>query len=328
MSNQGGGPQGPPEQPGGQPHQSGGQPWNTGGQPTGPNTGPTMPNPQESYYSRYSAQSGEGIDVPKPGGGPGGTGSRGKTLIALAVVLAVVVAAVAVFALTRGNDSSQTAGSSTGGRTPDRAPVTATTWTNPTQAAGGRALQAGWQSMSGSTFVSGQYDVPTAGWTLGEPGDIRGYADSNGKPLITARAPSGYAEGFCAADKKSDSAWVGLVKIGKRDPSDAGPDVTQRFADAIALKKDGTKAPMGKLSAAKQIKVNQGALPALEYTVTIQVGDPDKCDKPGAQYEVRTATYSASGESAMLVVIRRLGVAKELPAADADKIIGTLRPQS
>ncbi|WP_265443319.1 hypothetical protein [Flexivirga meconopsidis] len=318
MSNQGDG--GGPRYPDG----PGAQPWNTGGQPTGPNTGPTMSNPQESYYDRYSERSGEGIQLPRPDGPSG----RGKTLIALAVALAVIVAGGAVFALTRGGDSTSTDAASSGGQTPDRAPVTATTWTNPTKAAGGRALQPGWQSINGSSFVNGQYDVPVAGWKLGESGDRRGYADYNGKPVITALAPATYGDGYCAADKSEFTAWTGLVKIGKRDPSDAGPDVAQRFADAIAQKKDGSKAPMGKVSAGEQIKINQGALAALHYTITTEGGDPSKCDKAGTKFEVNSVSYSTGGESGQLVLIRRLGGPKELSAADVDKIIGTFRPQN
>ncbi|WP_265443321.1 hypothetical protein [Flexivirga meconopsidis] len=294
----------------------------SGDQPTGPNTGPTMSNPQDSYYNRYSQSSGEGVTTPQPQK-PGG---RGKLLIGLATVLAVIVAGVAIFAFTRGGGSDTAAASKSA--SVDNAPVTATTWTNPTKAAGGRALQPGWQSQTASTYANGQFDVPTQDWKLKEASYVFGFANPKDyKDMITAAAPAMYGVGFCSAKKDQESAWVGLRNVGKRDPSDAGPEIAQKFADLIAMKKDGSKAPQGKISAGKQIKVNQGTLPALEYTITTEIGDPNDCGK-GKKYEIRTVTYSTAGESAQLVTLRLLGVSKELPAADLDKIIATFRPAS
>ncbi|NNG37965.1 hypothetical protein HJ588_01570 [Flexivirga sp. ID2601S] len=294
----------------------------SGDQPTGPNTGPTMANPQDSYYNRYSQASGEGVSAPqqpKPGRG------RGKIVAGLAAALAVVIAAAAIFAVSRGGSDDDAAARRSA--SVDTAPVTATTWTNPTQAAGARALQPGWQSQTASTYANGQFDVPAEGWKLASSDTYSGYANPETNTTITAVAPARYGEGFCAAKKDQEAAWVALMNIGKRDPTDAGPDIAQRFADTLAAKKDGTKAPQGKLSPAKQVKVNQGTLPALEYTITTDIGDPNACGK-GKKYEIRTVTFSTGGESAQLVTFRLLGVSKELPAADLDKIIATFRPAS
>ncbi|MFC6704139.1 hypothetical protein [Flexivirga alba] len=318
---------------GGQQQWAGGQqPWATGGQDgqppswstgqTGPNVGPTMNNPQSSYYDRFSEASGEGLKVPQGGGG----GGRGKVLIGLAAALVLIVAAVAIFAFTRGDSSPKNAvGSSSTSALP---PVQATTWVNPTLAVGARALKAGWQSQQADD-PRGVYDVPkTADWKLESSDTLFGYADpKSGKPLVISKAPALYGVGFCSADKKDDSGWLGLVNVGKRDPSDAGPDVAQKFADAIAKKKDGSKAKEGQLSAAKQIKVNQGTIPALQYTITTATGDPDGCDK-GKQYEVRTVTFSSGGKSYQLVSVRMLDGPKTLSADTVDEIVTTFRPSN
>ncbi|HWC24900.1 MAG TPA: hypothetical protein VG502_21585 [Flexivirga sp.] len=318
---------------GGQQQWTGGQPpWASGGQgaqppswstgQTGPNVGPTMNNQQSSYYDRFSEASGEGLKVPQGGGG----GGRGKVLIGLAAALVVIVAAVAIFAFTRGDDSPTEAGGSSS--TSALPPVRATTWTNPTLAVGARALKAGWQSQQ-ATDGRGVYDVPkTADWKLESSDTLFGYADpKSGKPLVVSKAPAQYGVGYCAAKKTAESAWVGLMNVGKRDPSDAGPDVAQRFADAIAQKKDGSKAKQGKLSAAKQIKVNQGTIPALEYTITTAVGDPDSCDK-GKTYEIRTVTFSSGGRSYQMVSVRVTDGPKTLPTKTLDEVFTTFRPSN
>ena len=318
-----------------QPWSGGQQPWSSGGQPqapswstgeTGPNVGPTMNNPQSSYYDRFSQASGEGVVVPPKDGGNGG--GRGKVLIGVAAALVVVIAAVAIFALTRNNGKTPTPAASSAA-TSSLPPVSATTWVNPTLAAGQRALEAGWQAQSADD-KRGVFDVPdNKDWTLESKDTFFGYADNSGKPLVISKAPARFDVGYCSAKKTAESAWIGLTNVGKRDPSDAGPDVAQQFADAIALKKDGSHAKEGKLSAAKQIKVNQGTVPALEYTITTPVGQPDACDK-GKTYEVRTVTFQAAGKSYQLISIRVLDArnGKTLPAKLLDQIIGTFRPNS
>ncbi|MBB2892950.1 hypothetical protein [Flexivirga oryzae] len=329
----------PPQQGntgGQQPWTGGQQPWSSGGQPaqppswstgeTGPNVGPTMNNPQSSYYDRFSQASGEGVVVPPKGSGTGG--GRGKILIGIAAALVLVIAAVAIYAFTRNSDKTPTPAASSP-VTSSLPPVTATTWVNPTLAAGQRALKSGWQAQSASD-PRGVFDVPeNKDWTLESKDTLFGYADSSGKPLVVAKAPARYGVGFCSAKKTAESAWLGLVNVGKRDPADAGPDLAQRFADAISLKKDGSHAKQGKMSAAKQVKVNQDTIPALEYTITTAVGDPDGCDK-GHDYEIRTVTFQAGGKSYQLVAIRELDApgGKTLSTKVLDEIITTFRPSS
>ncbi|WP_148043194.1 hypothetical protein [Flexivirga caeni] len=320
------------EQPwtGGQP-----QPWTTGGQEpqppswstgeTGPNVGPTMGNPQSSYYDQFSAASGEGVVVPSKGGGGGG--GRGKVLIGAAAALVVVIAAVAIFALTRGDNSPKKAAATPS--TSSLPPVTATTWVNPTVAAGQRALKPGWQAQQADDN-RGIFDVPkNSEWTLSASDTLFGYDDNKGNPLVVTKAPAQFAVGFCPSAKTDQTAWLGLVNVGKRDPSDAGPDVAQRTADAIALKNNGSKAKESPMSPAKQIKVDQGTIPALEYTITTAVGTPNACEK-GKQYEVRTVTFSAGGKSYQLVSVRLLGApaGKELSASLLDEIFTTFRPSN
>lgn len=329
------GPQQQPPWTGGEQPWTGQPPWSSGGQPaqppswsigeTGPNSGPTTNNPQSSYYDRFSQASGEGVVLPPKGGNGGG---RGKILIGIAAALVVVIAAVVVFAVTRTNDKVPTP-AATSAATSSPPPVTATTWLNPTLAAGQRALTSGWQAQSADD-KRGVFDVPeNKDWTLDSKDTLFGYADNDGKPLVISKAPARFHVGFCSAKKTMESAWLGLMNVGKRDASDAGPDIAQKFADAIALKSDDSQATEGKLSAAKQIKVNQGTIPALEYTITTAVGQPNSCEK-GKSYEVRTVTFAASGKSYQLVSIRLLGApkGKELTAALLDQIIATFRPGS
>ncbi|MGN6414507.1 hypothetical protein [Flexivirga sp.] len=282
-----------------------------------------MNNPQSSYYDRFSAASGEGVKVPQQGGGGGG---RGKVLFGLAAALVLIVAAVAIFAFTRGDDSPKQAAGS--GSTSALPPVKATTWVNPTLGVGARPLKAGWQAQQ-ATDGRGAFDVPKSDdWTLDSTDTLRGYGDpKTGKTLVIAKAPAAFAEGYCAQKKTADIAWLGLVNIGKRDPSDAGPDVAQKFADALAIKEDGSHAQEGKLSDPKQIKVNQGTIPALEYTITTPVGAPDECDK-GKHYEVRTVTFSSGGKSYQLVAVRITDGPKQLSTETLEEIISTFRPSN
>lgn len=313
-----------------QPWSTGGQqPWATGGQQppswstgeTGPNVGPTMNNPQSAYYDRFSAASGEGVVVP---GGDGNKGGRGKVLIGLAAALVVVIAAVAVYALTRGGNSPTKAGGTSTSQLP---PVTATTWVNPTQAGGARALQPGWVSMIGDQAMHGQYDIPdTKDWKLGTRDYAIAYMDKSGTYLAAASAVSQYGIGFCPAKKTYESAWVGMRGAGTSDPTTIGADQAQKFADGIAASMSNKPGKEGKLSAAKQIKVDQGTIPAVEYTITTTAGDAGSCDNMGKGYEVRTVTFSAGGHTYQFVTVRMLGGPKELSTSSLEQIISTFRP--
>ncbi|GGB27266.1 hypothetical protein GCM10011492_16990 [Flexivirga endophytica] len=282
-----------------------------------------MNNPQSSYYDRFSAASGEGVQIPSKQGGDGG--GRGKVLIGLAAALVLIVAAVAIFAVTRGDDSPTEAGGPSS--TSALPPVKATTWVNPTLAEGARALKDGWQAQQ-ATDGRGVFDVPkTADWKLLSSDTLFGYADPSGKERVVAKAPAQFGVGYCSSDKDDESAWLGLVNVGKRDPSDAGPDVAQRFADVIATKKDGSKAKQGKLSEPKSVKVNQGTIPALQYTITTAIGEANGCDKD-KDIEIRTVTFSSGGKSYQLVSVRSVDGSKELPTKTLDEIISTFRPSN
>ncbi|MBB2892951.1 hypothetical protein [Flexivirga oryzae] len=331
MSNQGDG--NPPENNGGNQGETesqwsgGAQPWSgdQAGQPswstgqTGPNVGPTMNNPQSSYYDRFAQASGEGVVVTpkKPGG------NRGKLLIGTAAALVVVIAAVAIFALTRNSDKAPTPAASSAA-TSSLPPVTATTWVNPTLAAGVRPLKDGWQSQPGHG-VFGVYDVPkTKDWKVESDSMTRFYEDSKGNILAGMGATSTYGVGFCDAKKDQWLAVVGMRGGGKSDPTQLGADEAQKFADAISTSSHHTPGTAGKLSAAKQLKVDQGTIPAVEYTITATAGDPTKCDK-GKKYEVRTVTFSVQGTTYQFVTIRLLGVGKELPESTLNDVISTFR---
>jgi len=297
--------------------------WSTGD--TGPNVGPTMNNPQSSYYDRFSAASGEGVVVPPKGGGGGG--GRGKVLTGIAAALVVVIAAVAVVTLTRGGGKTPTTAASSS--TSSLPPVTATTWVNPTLAAGARALRPGWVSQPGSANTPGEYDVPKSkDWKVESSDMIRGYTNSKGKVIAGMGATSVFDLGYCSTDKQGFIGVVGLRGIGKSDPTTAGATQAQNFADGISSSMDN-KHPgkEGQLSAAKQIEVDQGTIPAIQYTITATAGDPDKCEK-GKTYEIRTVSFTAQGKSYQLVTVRMLGGPKQLPTSQLEEIIGTFRPGS
>jgi hypothetical protein len=317
-----------------QPWSGGQQPWATGGQDvqppswstgeTGPNVGPTMNNPQSSYYDRFSEASGEGLKVPQGGGG-----GRGKVLLGLAAALVLIIAGVAIFAVTRGDDSPKKA-AGTSASSAALAPVKATTWVNPTLGVGARALKAGWVTQSSdSSALHGQYDVPKSkDWKVDSNSFALGYADANGTPTAMAGAVSEYKLGFCSADKKAQSAWVGIRGIGTSDPTEAGPKWTEKFVKGISVaSKGGKDAKPGKVSDAKKVTVDQGTIPAVQYTATTEAGDQNKCDK-GKKYEVRTINFSAGGKSYQLVTVRLLGVDDSLSSARLDEIISTFRPSS
>ncbi|RNI25204.1 hypothetical protein [Flexivirga caeni] len=332
MSESGGGGRSPEENNG---QWSGGQqPW-TGGQQsqppswstgeTRPNAGPTMSNPQSSYYDQFSAASGEGVVIPPEGGGGGG---RGKVLIGVAAALVVVIAAVAIFALTRGGSSPKKA-AATPAATSSLPPVTPTTWVNPTMAAGARALQAGWKAQTASGNAPGVYDVPISkDWKVDPSGWTASWGSAESvTTLAVINGPAEFGDGYCPSDKKDRTAVLGLSKIGNRDPAQAGPAVAEQFAKVLTLNADATKVTgkQGTLSAGKQITVDQGSIPALEYTITATSGAPNACEK-GKTYEIRTVTFSADKQSYQLVAIRLLGVKPELSDKELDEIISTFRP--
>ncbi|GGB27246.1 hypothetical protein GCM10011492_16970 [Flexivirga endophytica] len=302
--------------------------WSTGQpstQETGPNVGPTMNNPQSSYYDRFSAASGEGITGPQRSGGSGG--GRGKVLIGLAAALVLIVAAVAIFAFTRGDDSpKQATGSSS---TQALQPVKATTWVNPTLGVGARPVKDGWQTQS-SVKLGGQYDVPKEkDWKVESNSYVIYYPGKKENEIITAAGGiSQYKVGFCKADKEEPAAWVGVRDIKKSDPEQVGASEAQKLAKGIGTSlKGGKDVKPGKVSAAKKVKVDQGTIPAVQYTTTAQAGDPNSCNK-GKKYEVRTVNFKTPERAYQLVVVRLLGVADTLPTSRVDEIISTFRPDN
>lgn len=330
MSNQG---DGTPEGNGGRQGNTGGQwtdgqqPWAASGQPpswsageTGPNVGPTMNNPQSSYYDRFSEASGEGVVVPPKGGG----GGRGKVLVGAAAALVVLIAAVAVVALTRGGGTPKQAATSASSSLP---PLKPTTWVNPTLAAGTRPLKEGWQSQPGHG-VFGVYDVPgTDDWEVESDSMTRFYEDPNGNIIAGMAATSTYGVGFCKSDKDLWKAVVGMRGGGTSDPTDLGAREALKFADGIVTSAHGTRGKKGKLSAPEQIKVDEGTIPAVQYTITATDGDPVKCDK-GKKYEIRTVTFSLHGKTYQFVILRLLGIPGALPDSTLDEIITTFRTRA
>lgn len=309
------------------------QPWTTGGQQgqpwsgqTGPNLGPTMNNPQNSYYDRFSEASGEGITGPQPGGKGGG--GRGKVLIGLAAALVVIVAAVAIFAFTRGDGSPKQAATS-GAAKSSLAPVKATTWVNPTLAAGARPLKDGWQVQS-SLKLGGQYDVPKSkDWKVESNSYVIYYPGKNPGDVITAAGGiAEYKAGFCDGDDDTTSAWIGLRDISKSDPKKVGRQEAEKLAKGIATStKDGKDAKPGKVSAAEKITVDQGTIPAYQYTVTTEAGDQNACDK-GKKYEARTVNFSTPDRAYQLVTVRLLGSPDTLSSSGLEEIISTFRTDS
>ncbi len=282
---------------------------------------------QRRYYERYAEQSGEAVTSPnKVTRRPGGR--RGLVFSLIAVVAALAVVGTVVGLQLGGSSQEATPATPTkGAATPAAtAPTDPATWVNPSAPPtfDVRPLQPGWTAVLARTNLAhAAYDVPKKNWY--DPGEmIYGYTDSKGGNPISVGSASGYRRGFCKTDDSAVLAFVGFRGIGSMDPVQEAPDVARDFAKAISLKDDDkTHAPMSDI---KTENVTIQGLPGVKSTVVASVGDPDKKSCDSEKVEVRTVGVTMGTHSALLVLVRSIGVPNALSDKQATAIVHTLRP--
>lgn len=290
-------------------------------------------SPQDRYYDRYLADTGPN----KPSGG-------NKRLVIGAGIAAVVVAiaGVSAFALTRGKSTtsgspaSSTTTSSSGTGTESASTSTSssptTTPTSVTLANDyGAPTQPGWVTVAGSQRSKAAYDIPaTEKYSPGKVDTLMGFEAPSGvdRKMVVATSPSTYDKGYCKDYKFGQRAFVGFVNIGTREPAEAAPSVASNAADLIALKKDKKTMAARTPTKTTTIKVGGGKITAVQSVLTVDNGDvdPKHCDTAKTQIYTVAFSNSTNGVSTMLWLVRDLG-AGQMPDADVDKIIASLRPK-
>ncbi|WP_050668393.1 hypothetical protein [Luteipulveratus halotolerans] len=296
--------------------------------------GPEVPGPAQGSPVQYGA----------PPSGPSGTPKRGgrrTALIAAGAVAAVAVLGGGGYALSQGlgddRAGQQTSPTSSAPATPTSQPSTASPATSSGSSSGGGLgggdgtppLVPGWRvkkdtDKQGNTTA---VDFPLTDWQLKE-GQQLGYGDNDGKPVITAHEASTYRRGYCPKDPSDYLAFAAFQTSGDRDPADIAPDVIVTWADAAALKKDGSHEKFGP-PVSKQVAINGGRTQAIRSRITVpntDSADPKECSAP--KREIVAQSFTNGNATATVIVVRELGVPNALDDKTLDQILASARPVS
>ncbi|GLZ40066.1 hypothetical protein [Actinokineospora sp. NBRC 105648] len=286
-----------------------------------------------------------GQQQPPPGGyqgfgmyGPPQPPPRNRTPLIVALVALVVVAigVTATVLLVNRDDSTPIAGPSSTEEAPTTTTSTRTTARRPTTSSRPPStsstptdveditvppVTAGWQGVL-SYKEQVAYDVPKD-WEIETPGTIVGFEDNAGKPSAVMHGVTTYKPEACPNSRGSYRGHAGFVTAGGATPEQAAANGVKIFADAAALNKDGSKAPVA-LSPAAPTKVAGGKLAAVIATATMTVTEPGDCGSPTILF---TAVAFKNGSStALFMMYMDQGVSDALPAEISDKVIASVRP--
>lgn len=159
-------------------------------------------------------------------------------------------------------------------------------------------------SSAGGGGGAGGAAAPGAHWRRSPAGTAVAYRDRAGHTLVMVRAPWVYREGWCAQADDSSRAFAGFVPLGRQQL----PVLARRWADAVTL--DVTT---GRAAGPVRLSVTDGRVDA---DLAVPSGP---CNPPREHL-----TVVARGDRA-LVLVRDVGVPDALSAADADRLLDTLR---
>lgn len=291
-----------------------------GGQQYDPYSGQPVP-PEYGQQPQQSAYRGLGAyDEPPP--------PRSRTPIVLAVVAALLLlggAGVGVYFLTRDVDGSDsdalTPPTPQTSTTSSSAPPSSST-SSPSTSSTKRYTEvepyvAGWQPVVGPR-EGAAFDVPD-GWTIETPDTLAGFEDGNGRQVLM-HSTATYREGECK--EGSYRGGAGFMTAGEADPKEAPQVVAKMWATAAGeLPEDSPKVTA---TAPKRVTIADGKYAWLS-TATVKDPVKSECAPPSLKVIAVGFTPSSGGKTAMFVMHLDTDVDDELPAADAKKIIGSLR---
>ncbi|MBC6449356.1 hypothetical protein [Actinokineospora xionganensis] len=166
------------------------------------------------------------------------------------------------------------------------------------------------------------YDVPTD-WKIETPGMVVGFEDNAGKPKAIMHGVSTYRENACTNVRGSYRGHVGLVSVENLDLTLGAKNGVKVFAEAAALNKDDSKAPVT-YTEPVATKVGQGKIDAMTAKGTLTVNQPGECASPTVEF-TSVAFKIEGGKTAIFISYMDQGVPDALPAETLQKIIASLR---
>jgi hypothetical protein len=177
----------------------------------------------------------------------------------------------------------------------------------------------GWQGIL-STKDNVAYDLPPDGWDT-RPGFISGY--DSGSVKATIHESSTYKMGACPDVDGSDRGKAGFMSAGDNAVDVAARGSVRLWAQAAGTGDDG-KVPDVPLPPTTQIPIDGGKLQATSSTVTFTPPADEGCRAPSVQ--VTSAAFKVGTQTVCFLLVLDQQVPDALPAADAQKILASLRP--
>lgn len=172
------------------------------------------------------------------------------------------------------------------------------------------------------------YDVPKKDWTVATPGTTTGWENADGKPVASFHGVSDYRKGWCKAKDWWSRAVVGVQSVGAQEREKAARVGAIYFGAAIA-KKPQKPASVDE-SKAKDVRINGGKTTASVSTATVPISydksDPKKCREARTTKITSVAFNPEPKQTSLLIIVADQGGKAELPQAEVDKIVKSLRP--
>ncbi|WP_156893618.1 hypothetical protein [Actinokineospora enzanensis] len=275
--------------------------------------------PQPTGYQGFGM-----YDPPPPPRPP-----RNRTPLVVGLALAVVVAigAVVTVVLVNRDDSDQVADPPPTTRTvdPPRSVTKPPTTTRkpgktPTTTPAEPAVP-GWQPVQSDREHAG-YDVPKD-WEIATPDTIVGFEDNDGKPTAVMHDVATYKPEACPNSRGSYRGHTGFVSAGTVDPQRAAVNGVRLFAEAAALNKDGSKAPVSTADPTP-VKVADGKVDAVLATATLTVNEPGDCPSPTVSFTA--VAFTNGSQTTLFMMYLDQGVPDALPNDVAARVVSSLRP--
>jgi hypothetical protein len=248
-----------------------------------------------------------------PGGHPEPGGKRPKktTLVVLLSLVAALVlggAGTTIIWLYLDRSKQPAAASSSS------APVTGTA-----QPALPPPKIAGWQVVSTQRGLA--YDVPSS-WKVLPPDTITGFADPQGKPLVSMKGAARYREGYCTTHKASSLSGSGVTGSNERDLAKSAAAAAQSWASAGYLTDDGTQ-PTVTLSQPEPVTVS--GVQAMHVTANVKLTPKNDCDPPAGVVHIVALPSSDGQGSVLFISYANRGVPNVSADQDLAQMISSLR---
>ncbi|WP_431040740.1 hypothetical protein ACQUSR_01745 [Streptomyces sp. P1-3] len=327
----------PYQQPGGPYQQQPGHQPNPYQQPAGQNP---YQQPGQQPYDQPRA------DWKAPAGPPGSpepprNGGKRTATIAIVTAAAVIAAAVVTGVLVLGKDDDGK-GEAKGAARPS-APSSASDRPEPGEDTGGsdadgdgdngqtgadgevKAVLPGWDVVVNRKRHNA-FDVP-ADWKVKGPSWSTGFADDNGKPLVSMSSPAYFKDKWCTVEKDGSKSTSSLAGVGTKGAQGAKNEAEAARVEAgnwaLAGFDQDQKGDL-KVTAPKPFRSAHGITGYVSSATVTGVPKKNKCDSDGKAYAV--AYTDINGDYAVWVLYAAKNVADELPDAVVEKIMSTLRP--